>query len=483
MFDALLKLFKPEPKRDRVEELLEQHDAKKKKANEPDPFFVAVGEHLAKSEAREQWRLLLEHWAAADGAEPTKKWLETTQQHLDALGAETVGERLGVWLPVVNAVSVERSDALLKGAAWTCGLLGLEGLDVEVGAFAQACFKRVPGHGPLSRKLGNAAVWALGRSSTTHGLAQLSRLKTSVKYAEALAMIDKALSAAAARKNLSPAQLEELAVPELPAFEAVGRFWPHVRFEADGSPKLEWMRDDGKVQKSAPKELPPGDVAKVKQQFKRLEELLPAQARRIETFFLSRRAIAFSEWRPRYLEHGLVGLITRKLVWTFAGRAAVCFDGTLIDAKGARVEPAPGDEVRLWHPLDGEEDIEKLVTWAQPFAQVERETFEPFEEERESGHVHRFEGRVVSQQAFHERCRQLGWRYTLQGMWDSHNVPHRVVDGVRAELQANPHGEDTTPAAVYLRLRIGQLVLMGDAPRTTFSEVLREVEQLTKGSN
>ncbi len=142
---------------------------------------------------------------------------------------------------------------------------------------------------------------------------------------------------------------------------------------------------------------------------------------------------------------------------------------------------------------------ERLEAWEvrQPFKQAHREIYLLTDAERQTAlYSNRFAAHVIKQHQFAALCHQRGWRYTLQGEWDSHNTP--ILDlpawGLRAEFWVNPVREegsflertDLSHRAVYLYLTTDQVrfysaddlvpMRVADVPPLAFSEVMRDVD-------
>ena len=153
-------------------------------------------------------------------------------------------------------------------------------------------------------------------------------------------------------------------------------------------------------------------------------------------------------WRERYADHGLVGPLARRLIWTFDGRPAT---GELVSVDGAPVERGP---VRLWHPVEAEPD--DVGAWrrfleeheiTQPFKQAHREVYVLTAAERETDvYSNRFAAHILRQHQMAALARERGWRYALQGGWDSGDAK-ATLELPEHELTVEfwvepPHGSD-----------------------------------------
>src|SRR5918998_1450494 len=119
------------------------------------------------------------------------------------------------WFPLVDR---PRTEPLTTRHAWLNERpLVLQDTNPEVAraltALAISAYRKIPGTGPRAPRVGNACVWALGEMPGQDGLAQLSILKSKVRFGTAQRMIETAMATAARREGLDPAEIEELLVP------------------------------------------------------------------------------------------------------------------------------------------------------------------------------------------------------------------------------------------------------------------------------
>jgi len=52
---------------------------------------------------------------------------------------------------------------------------------------------------------------------------------------------------------------------------------------------------------------------------KDIQRMLPAQRERIDNLFREQKSWLLAKWRERYLDHPLVGVLARRLIWEFTG--------------------------------------------------------------------------------------------------------------------------------------------------------------------
>ena len=498
-----------------------------------------LGQTLAALDAtsRVAWDGFLSHCAAAKSAKPTQKWLQQARALLPTVGesafvATLLATLAEVGKPGKPAVSYllgnpvdsdptivhETHSDLLRGLVWCASLVPRDEVITAIGDAADVCFKKIPGVGPRAPKIGNACLVALSAVSSTAAVAQLSRLKTKSKHVSIQKQLGKALDIAAEKTGLSAQELEEVAVPTCGLTgvgelrQQLGEFTACMTF-ADGSrPALSWIRPDCKEQATVPaavKEQFPSELKGLKLAEKELGRLLPAQRDRLEQVFLQQRTWPLGDFRSRFLDHPLVGVVARRLIWCFTAGdrtlAGTWHEGQLVDVSGRGLDGlTDATRVSLWHPhavtADG---VRVWRDWLethqvrQPFKQAHREIYLLTDAERRTEvYSNRFASHILKQHQFAALCQQRGWRYHLQGEWDSANTPtlELPVCGLRAVLwvvavrREGPLLErgDISHHGIYLYVIADQVrfyrtgeeipLPLTEVPSLVFSEVMRDVD-------
>lgn len=521
----------------RIEKMLAGPDAPEFQLKVVDSWTAGMQSALEcmAAENVSQWHSLLAHCNTATSPRPSKKWLKTAQKHFDGIATEDfrstimrVMEAVGQKGP--DAVKIHSSWALggftkgdaslvsdqfsdcLRGLIWSSGLVEDEALLLALGDAAERCFRKVPGHGPLAPKVGNACLHVLAHAQFTSAAAQLTRLKSRVKHASSRSQVEKSLEIAAKRLGITNSELEELAVP-ICGLDAVGSLTRSVgeftaKLEVNGlrSATLVWEKSDGKTQKTAPQPVKsdfPDELKKLKTVANELKKVLPAQASRLERLLILQRSIPVNVWTTRYLNHPLMGYLTRRLIWVFEDDGQEILgawqDGALVNVDGQEIKPSKKASVRLWHPIDSPSGtVQQWRRWlnahsvTQPFKQAHREIYVLTDAERETEtYSNRFASHILRQHQFHALCRERAWQYTLQGHWDSHNTPFIDLpdSGYRVEFFVDPAGdgeEYLTESYVYLYVATDQVrfyrlqddgpMRLEDVPPTVFTELMRDVD-------
>ena len=474
-------------------------------------------------EEKAAWRDLFAFVKQSAANKPSKRWLKEARSLVEQIGNDRFAATMQRWLPLFdpprnrdfgskphgtfhgffNDANVDS----LRGLIFCCALISDPSIATVIGDAAERAFKKVPGVGAMSPKIGNACVLLLSELGTSEATAQLSRLRTRVKVPGATKILERAFAEAAKRAGLSPEDLEELFVPTMGMTEvgvlrqAIGKF---TAVAVAGGP-IEWVLPNGKHQTSVPAALKKSaDLKQLKVTAAELETMLIAQRDRIDAFYLAPRSWSFRDWRERYLDHSLVGVIARRLIWKFeypdgktkAGLPAP-HRATICDPCGVELPDLSQTTVSLWHPIDSPPDV--VLAWrrsleaqqiTQPFKQAHREIYVITEAELQtSTYSNRFAAHILKQHQFAALCLDRRWRYSLQGGFDSHNTPTRELraSNLSAEFWVEGMGEqpETTEAGIYLYLVTDQVrfhdahganVALIDVPPIVFSEVMRHVD-------
>ena len=462
------------------------------------------------SESSQQaWYALLQHCAASDGAQPSKAWAKQAAELRKPIRPALFSAMVCEWLLLLNTPSTspapvdwrwqsslelwlsDQTQDILRGLCWIAGMQGMTATARAMGIAAISAYKKVPGIGPRAIRLGHAAIYALGQIPGKDSLAQLAMLKVKVKFIPAQKAIDKALNAAAAREGLPREEIEELAVPSYGLTdvgvleEPMGDFTARLSVRGVGDTELVFVRKDGKLVKSVPAAVKASHAEELKDlklAMKDIASMLPAQKDRIDAMFLDDKSWAFGVWRERYLDHPLIGVLARKLIWSICDspeeknapwRSVTWLEGSLVNARGEAVAiNAASAVVRMWHPIGSTQD--EVLEWRrffedrqikQPFKQAHREVYLLTDAERRtSTYSNRYAAHVIKQHQFHALAALRGWRNKLRLLVDAeYEPPLRKLDrwGLRAEYWVEGAGEewgsDTNEAGAYLYLVTDQV--------------------------
>lgn len=511
------------------------------------------------SECIAAWNKLLLHCQTATASKPSAKWsasalalieneitfdvlfvfLQEWFVLVDKPAAQETREGMDTWYRESEPyILIGINQDALKGLVWCCSLRFDSGIIRALSNLCISAFKKIPGIGPRATGLGNACIYVLGTSEGADALAQLALLKVKIRNRGTQNQIAKALQIAADREGVTTDELEEMSVPEYGLTdigvleEAMGDFTARLSIVGSNSTKLEWLKVDGKVQKSVPAAVKndySGELKELRSTAKDIQKMLPAIRERIDNFYLQQRSWAYSVWCERYLNHPLVGFFARRLIWLFENKGetfTVFFHaGKWVDHHGNEVEAlsenAKNFSVRLWHPLD--EDTSEVLAWRnwieeqliqQPFKQAHREIYLlTAAEENTNTYSNRYAAHIIKQHQFNALCQARGWRNSLRLMVDDEYPPaSKSLErwGMRAEFWiegvGDDYGTDTTESGSYLYLatdqvrfypigtalstahaggggygpgwrgEVGDPLPLADVPKLVFSEIMRDVD-------
>lgn len=484
-----------------------------------EPWADAVIEYATTlpEERRVAWEALLGHAYSASGSKPSGRWLKTAEAHLARVGHPKFWEQVVRWFELSAArrfhqLHLENAE-LLKGLVWCCSLLDTPETARVLGATADTCYQPGQESSLRAASVGNACAVVLGGMSGPEPIAELCRLQLQLKHRPSLQVIEKALAEAAARAGMTPADLAELTVPtfgmQSPGFreEPLGDYTAVIEISDGGRVEWRWRNAEGKLQKAVPAAVKDGhyyELKDLKQSLAELQKLLPMQRERLERQLLTERNWALAEWRARYLEHPLLTLLTRRLIWHFQygdrKLLALPSEGRLTDVEGRAVEGLPDEtRVRLWHPLGFAP--EEVLRWrvrleeqgiTQPFKQAHREIYLLTDAELNARtYSHRFAAHVLKQHQFSALCIARGWSCRIDGLWGTE--PDSVARlrlpgwGLRAEYRFDPvplaalpaDGDERYLVTDELRFcRDGETepLPLTEVPALAFTEVMRDVD-------
>jgi Domain of unknown function (DUF4132) len=340
-------------------------------------------------------------------------------------------------------------------------------------------------------------------------IAHLERLRQKCKNGSVKKQIEKAFDRAAQRAGLSREDLAEVMLPTYDlnpqgiATHTLGDFTAEIRIQGTHSVTLDWLKADGKPQKSVPAAVKK-DHAPALKTLKRtvddIQKLLVAQRDRLESLYLNPRTWDFTTWQERYLQHPLLCQLAQRLIWQFECEGSVtlgiCQEGRLVDEGDRPLSPTDNTQVTLWHPIHSTPaTVLAWRTWlethqiAQPFKQAHREVYLLTDAELATRtYSNRFAAHILRQHQFAALAQQTGWRYHLQGLhFDGHNIPIRELPQWNLQIAywVDIAGEELSHAGISLYLATDQVRFcdpMGTPqaletiPAIVFTEVMRNID-------
>lgn len=183
------------------------------------------------------------------------------------------------------------------------------------------------------------------------------------------------------------------------------------------------------------------------------------------------------------------------MIWQFDNDiTGILRDGLIIDQNGKPIDVEMYSSVRLWHPIFS--TVKQVSEWrtfivenqiSQPFKQAFREIYIVTDAEKNtSRYSNRFAAHILYQHQFTALAKQRNWNYSLQGGFDSHNVPQRYIPkfGLSVEFAVEPIQDSLNDTNIFtyvtsnqVRISNGKEYLeMQDVPAIIFTEVMRDID-------
>jgi hypothetical protein len=371
---------------------------------------------------------------------------------------------------------------------------------------AEVSFRPIPRFGPRCVRVGQAAARALASVGTLDAIGQLARLELRVRTPKGRKLIKKVLAEAIERSGLSRQDVEETSVPDFGLVNGlatlpVGDWWAELDATNAYHPKLTWHKPDGSVAKSAAavKKAHPEEVEAAQRALKDVEGMLPAQRTRLELLLRDTRTWRFDAWRQRYLEHGLLAPMTRRLIWTIDATPVIVVGGVPHDVNGKPVQFAQSAEVAIWHPIG--RSVDEVVAWrrrleelriVQPFKQAHREVYPVTDAELHTRtYSNRFAAHIVKTAPLIAIGQTRKWTVSLFGeckldlpQWNLRaeywcqqiDVDDTELTGYGGGYASYGPRYLSTDQVRFYRPGEGEPMPLADVPPLAFSEVMRDVD-------
>lgn len=448
--------------------------------------------HTMNHEQKIKWQSLINHTRKATTSKPSKSWIASMKNIVDEINATHYFETCREWFVLVDKPSTKPREVpvwpddpyhldetncdVLKGLVWSFALLESADNARSLVKLATSCYKKIPGVGPRAIRVGNACIAALAAMPGRIGLYHLAVMQMKLKYRSALKLVTNALEEAAKREGISVQELEEMGVPSYGldrvgyGEEIIGDYTAILNVTEQKTVELTWRSIQDKIQKTIPVRIKSDfaqELKEIRGAMADIKTMISAQKDRLEKMFLQEPQWTFDIWQERYLNHPIVGIHARKLIWEFSSDESslqgIYHDGKIIDSKGTELALDNSWKVKLWHPINSTIDLIKdwrnqieSLQIVQPFKQAHREIYLLTEAELNTRvYSNRFASHIIKQHQFNALCSTRGWRYSLQGAWDGGDVIARV-DLDRFNLWAEfwvhsigEYGADTSEAGIF----------------------------------
>ena len=471
----------------------------------------------------EDWLLLITRLSQANkGSKPSKKWWTDIQKLMKPIPQQHLTDTLHHFLQIAIDVykshlknntirkKSESNEHFIRSLIWLSGYLNVSQLNQDLVELGLICYKKIPGYGQCSKRLGNACLFAFTALPYKTGIAYLTQFRAKVKYPSVRKIIENRIYDVAEREGKTKDEIEEMGVPTYGLNETqqleqmLGDFKAIVTIESIQRVSLKWQKPDGKLQKSVPasiKSTHADAIKALKKAVKEIKEALPAQTHRIERIFMNPREWKYSDWIDLYIHHPFMGYIGKNLIWHFqndANKTTAFFqEGQWIDNQGHSIDWINDNtKVQLWHPIGFSADY--IEHWRdflidhqiqQPIKQAFREIYILTDAEINTNtYSNRFAAHIIRQHQFYALCKLRDWHYTYQGNWDSHNIPYKELPNwglsVRFLVDADWESQYLSAGGIFEYVHTDQVQFydnhgrmeLQEVPALVFSEIMREVD-------
>jgi len=467
------------------------------------------------------WQLIFDHFFSKKTGRPTKGWNRKTPELIDLIGPAlyqkyTTGflRKLYDLLLLIQRTKTgnelyflhEQFQELFKGMIWGATFINDPGLNHLIEKIGLTCFKKIPTHGAISVRLGNACLYSLANLPDRGGIEQLLHFRNKITYPSVRRNVEKHLRLLAEQYDMTTDELEEMAVSDFKLSadfkitESFDNYLGEIAISAAGKVTTTWFDKNNKVLKNAPKSLDQIAVKAFKEIAKKLKNYLRVQYRRLEDFFLRRRQWRYEIWEKYYHLHPLVRHLGNRLIWQVTRNdkkeAVIFFAGQWQTADGQNIDWIDQETtVELWHPFQASAPM--VLAWRnwleahevrQPFKQAFREIYLLTDAERNTeNYSNRFAAHILRQHQFAALCKIRNWQYKLKGQWANDSIPTISIPvwNMTAEfwVEIDWEGEATEKGAFQLiftdQVRFYQddeQLEMDDVPGIVFSEIMRDVD-------
>ena len=107
------------------------------------------------------------------------------------------------------------------------------------------------------------------------------------------------------------------------------------------------------------------DLKELKGSAKDLEKMLSAQRERLDNLFLLQKSWPIGLWKERYLNHPVVGIFARKLIWSFSdgenAQSGIWLGDQIVSTDTQALELNGDTVVKPWHPIEAA--TEEVLAW------------------------------------------------------------------------------------------------------------------------
>ena len=488
---------------------------------------------------------------AVNSNKPTKKLIIAFEQLLDAIGKEKYLNSVLQWVDQFKNKRLVPLGEYLEGEWYTpkenanlakwlmhfCAQFNDREIAKALRDAAIVMYKKIPDFGSRNTRIANAAVQALSDMDLGIGAKEIVILRSSIKYSVARKNIDKFFDALAEKHQMNTEELESMGVPDLGMSslgyleKEIGEYTGVLTVAGLTKVDLVWKKGDDKEQKSVPaaiKDKYKDEIKELKDIQKDIKKVLSGQVESLQALYLrspKRVQIEFGEFNENYLNHPILGLICRDLIWEFISKSgksklAIFSDGKIVDVNCNPICNEDIESVQLWHPIASKS--EEVAQWqsyileneiSQPFKQAFREIYRLPEDNKEQKQVDDFAGHMLFPNVLHAVATGKKWKQIRGGAWDGgseieatkiykdHSIMayfdiepdeeagpelsgmHYVVRSEKLSFKEPNSDIDYKDYSEQDKYYLGETILLSKVPPIIYSETMRDIDIFVSSAN
>lgn len=433
--------------------------------------------------------------------EPEAHWQNKLSKIKNALGEALINNllsELAAYFMSEKSWFSGKKGNFVKGLCWLSALHPSAEGYAFLAQIIERCFQK-NGKRRLAPSIGQVATNALIYTESPEAVKHLLQIQTRQKDPKLLALIERGLKALEVKQNVDIEAIQDQILPEFGLQEGslnldIGEYQAQIYVESYGKIHLEWLRPDGKNQKSIPaqvkREYAPA-LAQVKHQKEQIKRTLQIQKQRLENAWRNNREWAFADWEKYLLNHEIMRLLSRSLIWQVqlpSGDTVslIWRNGQLEDWQGKAFSPPKESLVKLWHPVEA--GVEEVLAWrnylfqqelSQAFKQAFREVYLLTEaEENTETYSNRFSAHILQQNKLWALANQRNWEFKSHYFEASPELALPAYGlSVSLDISYPSWGYVGTERVVFYGHQQGtQALALKTIPKVAFSEAMRDID-------
>jgi len=467
--------------------------------------FTSSEIELNSEEEKHAWNELFRHFTHFSGStKPTKTWMRTITPLVEVIDS---GRFATIMEMIVLEVSEDKSwlhgvkSKMLKGLLWAGSLVPTPKVYASIARVISRAYVKVRGKGATAASLGNAGIKALVTMNTKEAMQQLILLKNKTQYGVFVKALNKGIAELSAEIQVTEEDVLDQLMPDFGLAEGVleqkfGEYTVQVYLETAHKAIVEWIKPDGKVQKSDPAEVKREhslELKAFKETIKDIKKTLQSQRHRLEASWRKKRVWELGHWQKHLWDHTLASYIVHKVIWQFDANGQIWTgigqEGQLVNVKNEPLNIPENAEISLWHPVNA--SVEEVLAWRdymfdheikQPFKQAFREVYLVTEAERiTETYSNRFSAHILQHNKLWALAQQREWEY--QGAYgyglDSPTIELPAYN-LEVSLDVTFGGDTfdyvTTQRTIFNNPATDEPYQMDEVPLLAFSEMMRDID-------